>query len=119
MKHFWAVLVFVAGCTAPIGVAQPDTARLSNTVLTLTLTDGTVCRANWVAAGGAGRFENCGPGYGYAVRVIDNPNILRQIFTSLTHALGADGAVAPLAEVTITDPAGSDRVFVSPPDLDD
>ncbi|MDO8881944.1 hypothetical protein, partial [Pseudotabrizicola sp.] len=92
----------------------PQAARLSAEVLTLTLSDGTVCRANW-AASPVGRMETCGPGYGYAVRVIDNPNILRQIWTELTTALGAEGVVAPLAEVVITDPAGVDRVFASPP----
>jgi hypothetical protein len=50
--------------------------------------------------------------------VVENPNILRQLFTGLTEALGAEGAVPPMAEVTITDPAGVDRVFVSPPRVD-
>ncbi len=105
----------LAGCTGTVpGNPVPQSARLSAEVLTLTLSDGTVCRANWRAAP-VGRMDRCGPGYGYAVRVIPNPNILRQIWTELTTALGADGAVAPLAEVVITDPAGVDRVFVSPP----
>jgi hypothetical protein len=105
----------LSGCvSAGVGTPVPQAARLSATTLTLTLSDATVCRADWVTAP-AGRLEPCGPGYGYAVRVIDNPNILRQIFTGLTTALGAEGAVPPLAEVVITDPAGIDRVFVSPP----
>jgi hypothetical protein len=112
------ILMALAGCATVPGNPQPQAARLSAEVLTLTLTDGTVCRADWAAAGGAGRLEPCGPGYGYAVRVVDNPNILRQLFTGLTEALGADGAVPPMAEVTITDPAGVDRVFVSPPPSD-
>ena len=105
----------LTGCVAVGGGAPvPQAARLSATTLTLTLSDATVCRADWVAAP-VGRLDTCGPGFGYAVRVIDSPNILRQIFTDLTTALGAEGAVAPLAEVVITDPAGIDRVFVSPP----
>ncbi len=112
------ILMALAGCATVQSNPQPQAARLSAEVLTLTLTDGTVCRADWAAAGGAGRLEPCGPGYGYAVRVVDNPNILRQLFTGLTEALGADGAVPPMAEVTITDPAGVDRVFVSPPPSD-
>jgi hypothetical protein len=113
------ILMALAGCATVQGNPQPQAARLSAEVLTLVLTDGTVCRADWAAAGGVGRLEGCGPGYGYAVRVVDNPNILRQLFTGLTEALGADGAVPPMAEVTITDPAGVDRVFVSPPPADD
>jgi len=112
------VVAVLAGCALPGGGVEPREARLSPSVLTVSLSNGTVCRADWAAAGGVGRLEPCGPGFGYAVRVVDNPNILRQLFTGLTEALGADGAVPPMAEVTITDPAGVDRVFVSPPPSD-
>lgn len=105
----------LAGCAALQTGPVPQAARLSAEVLTLTLSDGTVCRANWAVAGGAGRLEPCGPGYGYAVTVVENPNILRQLFTGLTEALGAEGTVAPMAEVVITDAMGRDHVFVSPP----
>jgi hypothetical protein len=44
--------------------------------------------------------------------------VLRQLFTGLTAALGAEGAVPPMAEVVITDAAGVERVFVSPPPVD-
>ena len=113
------VLMALAGCAAPMGTPQPQAARLSAEVLTLTLTDGTVCRADWAAAGGVGRLEPCGPGYGYAVEVVENPNILRQLFTGLTEALGAEGSVPPMAEVTLTDAMGRDHVFVSPPVAED
>ena len=116
----WMVLALaLAGCESLQATPVPQAARLSNEVLTLTLSDGTVCRANWAAAGGAGRFETCGPGFGYAVNVVKNPNILRQLFTGLTEALGAEGTVAPMAEVVITDAMGRDHVFVSPPPADD
>jgi len=109
----------LAGCVGTVpGNAVPQAARLSAEVLTLTLSDGTVCRANWATVP-VGRMDGCGPGFGYAVRVIDNPNILRQIWTGLTTALGAEGVVPPLAEVVITDPSGVDRVFVSPPPTED
>ena len=113
------ICLVLAGCVSAVpGNPVPESARLSNEVLTLVLSDGTVCRADWVTAP-VGRMDGCGPGYGYAVRVIDNPNILRQIWTGLTTALGAEGAVSPLAEVVITDPAGVDRVFASPPPVRD
>jgi hypothetical protein len=108
----------LAGCAALETTPVPQSARLSSEVLTLTLSDGTVCRAAWAEAGGAGRFENCGPGFGYAVDVVENPNLLRQLFTGLTEALGAEGAVPPMAEVVITDATGRDHVFVSPPPAD-
>ncbi len=114
MRKYVMVVMLLAGCALPPGPPQPQSARLSATVLTLVLSDGTVCRANWNVAP-VGRFETCGPGYGYAVQVVQNPNILRQIWAGLALALGAEGAVPPLAQVVITDPAGVDHVFASPP----
>jgi hypothetical protein len=108
----------LAGCAAIATSPVPQAARLSAETLTLTLSDGTVCRAPWAATGGAGRFDACGPGFGYAVDVVENPNLLRQLFTGLTKALGAEGAVPPMAEVVITDATGRDHVFVSPPPVD-
>ena len=105
----------LGGCVGMQAAPVPQAARLSHDTLTLTLSDGTVCRANWIATGGAGRFDNCGPGFGYAVDVVENPNLLRQLFTGLTEALGADGWASPMAEVVITDATGRDHVFVSPP----
>jgi hypothetical protein len=109
-----AVVGLLAGCAGGMGTPEPQAARLSPTVLTVTLTDGTVCRAEWAAAGGAGRLENCGPGYDYRVAVVERPNLLRQIWSELTRALGAEGVVPPLAQVEI---AGGGRVweFASPP----
>lgn len=111
----WLIsLAVLAGCVTAIPDPVPQSARLSDSVLTLVLSDGTTCRAEWRDAP-VGRMEACGPGYGYAVREIANPNILRQIWTGFTTALGAEGAVPPMAEVVITDPAGRDTVFASPP----
>lgn len=123
MRRFgFAVMVVLAGCSAlpgqPDPNARPQSARLSETLLTVSLSDGTICRAEWRAAGGAGRLEPCGQGFGYAVKEVQNPNILRQLFTSLTKALGAEGSVPPMAEVVITDAAGIDTVFVSPPPVE-
>ncbi|MES2914249.1 MAG: hypothetical protein V4753_03920 [Pseudomonadota bacterium] len=109
---------FLAGCVGAGQPPVPQAARLSAEVLTVTLADGTVCRADWAAAGGSGRFQDCGPGFGYAVNEVRDPNILRQLFTGLTDALDAEGAVPPMAEVVITDAMGQDHVFVSPPPLD-
>ena len=108
-------LMLLAGCAVPGAAVVPQAARLSNEVLTVQLSDGTICRADWAAAGGAGRLEPCGPGYDYAVRKVEDPNLLRQLFTGLTSALGAEGVVPPMAEVVVTDAAGQTFVFVSPP----
>lgn len=112
------IVLALGGCASVAGSPVPQAARLSAEVLTLTLSDGTLCRADWAAAGGSGRFQDCGPGFGYAVDVVENPNILRRLFTGLTEALGADGISPPMAEVVITDATGQDHVFVSPPPAD-
>ena len=109
----------LAGCVSPLaGDPVALDARLSAEVLTVTLSDGRVCRVtNWPVAP-EGRFDVCLPGHRYAVRVVENPNILRQIWTGLTSALGAEGAVPPMAEVVITDATGRARGVASPPPLE-
>lgn len=116
--RWMAGLLVLGGCAAVDMAPVPQSARLSAEVLTLVLSDGSVCKAPWAEAGGAGRFQDCGPGFGYAVDVVENPNLLRQLFTGLTEALGAEGHVPPMAEVVITDAMGRDHVFVSPPPAD-
>jgi hypothetical protein len=111
-----AVSVMVTGCAMP-GPGEPQAARLSSEVLTVTLTDGTVCRADWAAAGGAGRLEPCGPGFDYRVTVVERPNLLRQLWTGLTSALGADGVVPPMAQVEIS-AGGEVWTFTSPPPVE-
>ena len=103
----------LAACAALQGPVQPDSVRLDATHLSLRLTDGTLCKVNWAQAP-SGRMDTCGPGYGYAVHVEEKPNILRQLVEGVFLTLGAEGVLAPQAEVVITDPAGSDFVFTSP-----
>ena len=110
MRKLMAVLL-LGGCAALPVSPVPREARLSAEVLTLVLSDGTTCRADWASSGGAGRFADCGPGFAYAVEVVEKPNPLRQV----VQALIGEGALAPMAEVVITDAAGRAHVFVSPP----
>ena len=112
MKKLFLVLA-LAGCAAVAAPPRPEAVRLTDRALMLTLSDGTRCKAEWAAAP-AGRFEPCGPGFGYAVTVGDRPNILRQLAEGLMLALGTRDVLRPLAEVVITDPAGVDYVFTSP-----
>lgn len=113
---FVAVLV-LAGCAGAMQPSVPKEARLSAEVLTVVLGDGMVCRADWAAAGGAGRLESCGPGYDYRVTVVEKPNLLRQFWSELTSALGAEGAVPPMARVEISGPQRTWE-FVSPPPVE-
>lgn len=103
----------LGGCAALMQEPVPKSARLSAEVLTVTLGDGTVCRADWAAAGGVGRLEPCGPGFDYRVTVVEKPNLLRQFWSELTAALGAEGAVTPMASVDLSS-GGRTWTFASP-----
>lgn len=116
MRRFLPVLL-LAACTAPVGNPVPQEVRLTGTELALRLSDGTLCKADWQATP-VGRLEACGPGYGYGVKVEDSPNVPRRIVEGLVLALGGKGVLRPMAEVVITDPAGIDHVFVSPPEVE-
>lgn len=112
-------LALLAACAVPQADAVPQAARLSAEVLTVTLSDGSTCRADWRAQGGAGRMEDCGAGIDWQVQELGDPNILRQIAEGVFAALGAEGALAPLAQVTLTDARGRAFRFASPPPAED
>lgn len=103
----------VAGCAALTGNPVPREVRLSDTAMTMTLTDGTLCRLkNWQARP-VGRFESCGPGFGYAITVEGQPNPLRAALEDIGGAVSGN-LLAPMAQIVITDPAGYDHAFSSP-----
>lgn len=114
MRKMLPMVLLLAACAAPVGGDGLRTVRLTDTRLTLVLDNGTRCSVDWRAAP-VGRMENCGPGYGYAVKVEDSPNVLRQLVEGVVLALGGEGVLAPMAEVVVTGPGGTDQVFVSPP----
>jgi hypothetical protein len=106
-------LALALGACAAAGPARPVAARMNAEQLTVTLSDGVVCRTPWAA--GAGRMEPCG--LDWQVAVDGRPNIFRQLFAGLAGALGMEGAVPPMAEVTLTGADGRRHVFASPPPL--
>lgn len=115
MKRYLLTLAVLAGCGAAVSAPVPQAVSLSTRDLTLDLSGGQRCRVtNWPAAP-TGSFSPCVDGFGYSVEVIENPNVLRQIWADVARALGADEALAPLARVVITDPVGGRHVFASPP----
>lgn len=118
MRAAILMLPLLSACALLQADPVPQAARLSDTLLTVTLSDGTTCRADWAAAGGAGRLDDCGAGYDYAVTVAETPNILRQLVDGVFAALGADGVSPPLGTVVLTDAAGRDFTFASPVPLE-
>lgn len=121
MRLLLAGCVVLAGCATIGGEAVPQAARLSDDTLTVTLSDGRMCRAAWRAEGGAGQLGGCGASYDYRVTEVARPNLLRQLFVGITDALGAEGVVPPMAEVVVSgvgSDAGRDWRFVSPPPVE-
>jgi hypothetical protein len=118
MRAAFLALLLLPACAGLTLSPVPQAARLSDSTLTVTLSDGTTCRADWAAAGGAGRLDGCGQGYDYAVTVAENPNILRKLVDGVFAALGAEGVSPPLATVVLTDATGRDFTFASPPPVE-
>lgn len=88
--------------------AQVQDLRLSDRALTIAMSDGTACHADWRAGPG----EACG--YHYEVQVDQTANPLRKIADGLVLALGSQNMLAPMAKVTLTDAQGRTLTFVSP-----
>lgn len=114
MRAALLLVVVLAGCAGFGGPAVPVAATLSAETLTLNLSDGTMCRADWQAEGGAGRLAECGAGFDYRVTPVASANPLRHLFEGITAALGAEGVLAPMAVVEVYG-AGREWRFASPP----
>ncbi len=118
MRAHWMVLpVVLMGC-AGMPVAEPQGATLSESVLTVKLTDGSRCSADWRAAGGQGQMQGCAVPLTYQVAEVANPNVLRKLWVQLVDALGADGLAPPMADVVLTDERGRTWRYVSPPPVE-
>ncbi|MDQ2067272.1 hypothetical protein Q9295_12920 [Xinfangfangia sp. CPCC 101601] len=113
MRRLLPMVLLLAACAAPVASPGLRSVKLSQEALTLTLTNGTRCWVDWRQAP-VGRMEACGQGYGYAVTVADNPNVLRQLVEGVVLALGASAVLAPMAEVVITGPGGTDQIYRFP-----
>lgn len=109
--------VVLMGCAA-VTAPQPQGAALSDQVLTVNLSDGSRCTADWRASGGQGQLEGCAAPLSYQVSEVANPNILRKLWVQLVEALGADGIAPPMADVVLTAPDGRFWRYVSPPPVE-
>jgi hypothetical protein len=114
MKRF-AMVLALCGCAGWSGAPVPQAARLSAEVLTVTLSNGAVCRADWPTSA---PLQGCGSGMTYTVSVDQSPNILRKWVQELALALNGQSTVPPYAQVVITDAAGRDWRFASPPPVE-
>ncbi len=112
-------LLFLAACEMPSGTGgEPVSARLSNSGLRVTLSDGRVCRGGTPPEGArrwTGPLQNCPPGWQYQVLLDERTNPARFLVEAVLTALTLEDAIAPMAEVRVIDAQGLTTVFASPP----
>jgi hypothetical protein len=103
------ILPLISACVQ-MAAPVPQEARLSASRLSVVLTDGTKCSASIEAV----RLDRCGKGYDVVIDLVEKPNFLRQLAERAFGALGAEGNLAPMGKVVLTDAAGRSYRFVSP-----
>ena len=89
MRALLILVPLVLAACASMPAPEPQGASLSETALTVKLSDGTRCTADWSASGGQGQMDGCAVPLSYSVTEVANPNILRKLWVQLTDALGA------------------------------
>jgi len=98
-----------------IGPAEPRQVALDANLLTVRMSDGSTCLgpapSTGAEAGWSGRLQDCPWDYAYTVEIDEGTNPIRLI---LTEVFGEFGLLSPVADVTITDATGRDRVFQTP-----
>ncbi|MDE3027585.1 MAG: hypothetical protein KGH84_04235 [Paracoccaceae bacterium] len=120
MKHLiWAAPLALAACVAPMAVV-PVQAKLSDTRLAVTMSDGVICTADKTKdtatpTGWAGTFKNCGHPMKYEVSLDARRNLLQGLFYGVFGLIGLNGALAPNGQVRVENGAGEVQVFTSPP----
>ncbi|MBO6603600.1 hypothetical protein [Rhodophyticola sp.] len=113
-----AAALALAACT--VGPPRPLSVSLTDTTITVPMSNGTTCTDTappGAAAGWSGRLQGCPTAYAYTVEIDDRTNPVRYVLEEIFTALGGPDVIAPLATVTITDGTGRTRTFASPPPL--
>ncbi|QBY01054.1 hypothetical protein E2K80_10220 [Rhodophyticola sp. CCM32] len=116
-----AALIALSACS--IGPARPLSVALTETNITVPMSNGTTCRDTASPGAGnqwSGNLQGCPTPYAYTVEIDPGTNPVRYILQEIFTALGNPDVIAPVARVTITDDTGRTRVFASPqPSLED
>jgi hypothetical protein len=106
----------LSACAMAPAALRPISAQLTPEVLVVRMSDGRLCRGARPAEGGwRGPLNGCPDGWRYAVDLDERTNIARALVEAVLTALTLEGALSPLAEVTVTGPDGRTTAFVSPP----
>jgi hypothetical protein len=110
----------LVACTtteAPTTGMSPREATLSSQKLTVRMSNGSTCVGGVLADGTrswGGPLAGCPEGWRYRVQLSSATNPARFIVEEVLTALTIEDALAPRAEVTVTDPNNNATTFVSP-----
>lgn len=118
MKNLLFLLpaAMLAGCVA--AAPRPLSVTLTDTEITVPMSDGSTCFGQAPEGSGttwAGTLTGCATPYRYSVEFEPGTNPVRFVLEEVFGAIGLEGALAPLATVTIVDADGVVRTFASPP----
>jgi hypothetical protein len=110
-------LATLAACA--VGSAAPTQVTLDRDLLSVRMSDGSICEGaapgEGAEGGWSGTLTGCPWAYAYAIEIDPRTNPVRFV---LEEVLG-DRIIGPLAAVTITDASGRARVFQTPERLED
>ncbi len=119
----FALLPAAALAACASAAPQPAQVSLTDTLLTVRMSNGTICQGPAPAEGltsWSGQLQDCPTPFAYSVEIDPGTNPTRFILEELLTSLGGEALFAPFATVEITSDTGVTRTFVSPPpDLDD
>jgi hypothetical protein len=113
----FALAACVATPEAPTAGMTPREAVLSTKQLSVLMSNGKTCFGGVLTDGAKswnGPLAGCPEGWRYRVVLSDSTNPARFIVEEVLTALTIEDALAPRAEVTITDPNNNATTFVSP-----
>ena len=117
MRYIPLLPVLALVACANLGTPPPSDVALTNDNLSVRLSNGETCYgpAPAEASGGwSGQLQGCSVAYSYDVAVQPGTNPVRMVLHEIFTAIGLEGALVPLATVTIDDGAGRDWRFATP-----
>ena len=121
MRVFALIPALALGACTSFGAPRPADVTLSQTHLTVRMSNGERCigpRPAGEAGGWSGRFTDCSARYDYNVAIQPGANPVRMVFSEALTALGLQSALVPAADVTISDGSGRTWRYVTPERID-
>ncbi len=111
------VLAACVATEAPTTGMSPQSVTLSRERLAVRMSNGQTCTGGVLTTGARswnGPLAGCPEGWRFRVQLSDRTNPARFVVEEVMTALTIEDALAPRAEVTVTDPNNNATTFVSP-----